>query len=414
MNDIIKKIKSGVALSYEELDNIFSGYLNNKVSDDDMTVILKLICKYGLSDKEVFDLVDIFINSGDVFDVNYDFIDKHSTGGVGDKTTLIVLPILASLGVNISKMSGRALGYTGGTIDKLNSIGVKTDLSKDEFYKCIDDIGMVISSQTDNLCPMDKKVYALRDVTGTTKSIPLIATSIMSKKIASGAGKILLDVKVGKGALVNNLSDARKLANLMIRIGKKYKREVVCIISDMNNPLGDNVGNKIEILEVVDILKNGKRNDLSHLCTIMASIMLEMSKGIYYETAKEMVLDSLNKGLAYDKFCLFVKHQGGNLDIKLPKCKKIVSQKSGYVKSINSMMIGNYSNLLGAGRVKKDDEIDYNAGIILKTGINSYVRKGDVLAEIYGNTEKVTDISDAFRISKFKSKKSEIIIEIIR
>ena len=236
MNEVLEQIKKKEKLSYEELENIFLGYLNSNISDEAMTKLLKAICKHGLSEQEVFSLVDIFIKSGETLAENPLLIDKHSTGGVGDKTTLIVLPILASLGVKIAKMSGKALGYTGGTIDKLNSIGVKTELAKPEFYACLEDVGMVISSQTDNLCPLDKKIYALRDITGTTKSIPLIAISIMSKKIASGASKILIDVKVGKGALVDTLEEARILANLMIKIGKKYNREVVCMLTNMDNP----------------------------------------------------------------------------------------------------------------------------------------------------------------------------------
>ena len=282
-----------------------------------MTHVLKLICLNGLSDEEVFDLTDIFIKSGDSFPKNDNFIDKHSTGGVGDKTTLILLPILASLGVKVSKMSGKALGHTGGTIDKLNSIGVKTDLTSEEFYDAIEKCGMVISSQTSNLCPMDKKVYALRDVTGTTRSIPLIASSIMSKKIASGAGKILLDVKVGSGALLNNISDAEKLSDLMIKIGKKYDREVVCMLTDMDVPLGDNVGNKIEILEVIDILKNGKRNSLSTLVIEMASLMLSMYEGSDVDLNRDRVIEVLSNGKSYETFLNYVNYMGGSLDIDI-------------------------------------------------------------------------------------------------
>ncbi len=415
MNFLIEKLKEKNELSYEELEHLFKGYLENKVTDEEMTKVLKTICKYGLSENEVFSLVDIFIKSGDVLEENPDFIDKHSTGGVGDKTTLIVLPILASLGVKIAKMSGKALGYTGGTIDKLNSIGVKTDLTKEEFYTCLEDVGMVISSQTDNLCPLDKKVYALRDVTGTTKSVPLIAISIMSKKIASGASKILLDVKVGKGALVDNINDAKALANLMIKIGKKYNREVVCMLTEMDNPLGSNIGNSIEVLEVIDILKNNKQNNLTYLCKEMAALMLSMSKGYSKEEAMAQVEDAITNGKAYDKFCEFVYHQGGNLEINLPDCEYILAKRYGYLNEIDSRKIGTISMNLGAGRKAKDDGIDYNAGIILKVEPGDDIKEGDILAKLYGkNKVAEDDVYDAFSISLFKKKQNDIILEIIK
>ena len=375
-----------------------------------MTKVLKLICKNGLSEEETINLTDIFIKSGDTFPMNISFVDKHSTGGVGDKTTLIVLPILASLGVRISKMSGKALGYTGGTIDKLNSIGVKTDLSKKEFYDAIGKTNMVISSQTSNLCPMDKKVYALRDVTGTTKSIPLIATSIMSKKIASGAGKILIDIKVGNGALIENKKEARKLADLMIKIGKKYDRKVVCMLTRMDNPLGTNVGNRIEIMEVVDVLKNNKKNDLFSLAIRMSNLMNQLSKGSDASSKIESVLEN---GLAYEKFANYVSMQGGNLDFNLPEPVEIKALKSGYIKSINSRIIGEVSMSLGAGRIKKTDKIDYNAGVILNKTVGDYVKKGDVLCYLYGKEIDYDKVYSAYKMSIFKPFKRDIVIDII-
>ncbi len=415
MNNIIKKISNKKILTYEEMKEFFIGYLNDLVSDEEMTLCLKLICKNGLSDKEIFDLTDIFINSGDVFPKNSSFIDKHSTGGVGDKTTLIVLPILASLGVRISKMSGRALGYTGGTIDKLESIGVKTNLTKKEFYNSIEKNNMVISSQTDNLCPLDKKVYALRDVTGTTKSVALIATSIMSKKIASGAGKILIDVKVGKGALIENEKQARELARIMIEIGKKYDREVICMLTRMDNPLGDNIGNKIEIMEVIDILKNNKQNNLSKLCIEMSSLMYSLSKNSSYEKGKEMVISSLKTGKAYKTFLNYIKAQGGTLPKNDNDSKyEIKSKRNGYIKSINSMIIGETSMHLGAGRVKKTDKIDYDAGIILRKNIGDKVKKGEVLATLYGKKLDTSTVYNAYKLQIFKPKVKDIIIDIIK
>lgn len=398
----------------EQLDYYFNGYLNDKINDEEMTKVLKDICKNGLSEEEVYELTDMFIKSGTTFEVNENFIDKHSTGGVGDKTTLIILPILASLGVKVSKMSGKALGYTGGTIDKLNSIGAKTDFTKEEFYNLINECNMVISSQTENLCPMDKKVYALRDVTNTTNSVPLIAVSIMSKKIASGASKILLDVKVGKGALVSNIEEAKTLANLMIKIGRKYNRQVICMLTRMDNPLGNNVGNKIEVLEVIDILKNKKRNELSTLCIEMSSIMYSMNKNVPYETAKQLVLETLENETAYNYFENYITKVGGNLNITLPEPEYILAKKEGYVNDINSLKIGTISMKLGAGRIEKTDEIDYNAGVILKVKIDDYVKEGDILAKLYGQKQiEEKEIYDAFSISVFDKNEKDIIIEII-
>lgn len=299
---IIEKFNLGKTLTYDELSYFFNGYLSNDITDEEMTIVLKDICANGLSEQEIFDLVDIFIKSGDTLHFDFPTIDKHSTGGVGDKTTLVVLSILASCGVKIVKMSGRGLGYTGGTIDKLESIGVNVNLTYEEVLKQVNDIGMVITSQTKNLCPMDKKVYALRDVTGTTNSLALIAISVMSKKIAGGADNILIDVKVGRGALVRTAKEAKKLADLMISIGKKYNKKVVCMLTRMDNPLGNNIGNSIEILEVLDVLKDKVRNNLYYLSYEMASVMLSIYTGMKIRDARNVVIEAIESGKAYDKF----------------------------------------------------------------------------------------------------------------
>ena len=409
----IEKLKRKEELSYEELDKIFTGYLNKKVTDKQMTKVLELICENGLSDQEVIDLTDIFVKSGEVFPKNTSFIDKHSTGGVGDKTTLIVLPILASLNVKVSKMSGRALGHTGGTIDKLESIGVKTDLTKKEFYDSIEKNNMVIASQTDNLCPLDKKVYALRNLTGTSKSVPLIAVSIMSKKIACGAGKILIDVKVGKGALVTTEKEAEKLANLMIKIGKKYNRKVVCMLTRMDNPLGNNIGNSLEVEEVVDILRNNKQNSLRDLSVAIAKEMYILARNVSKEIAEEKVLYSLNTGKGYKYFENYVKSMNGKLSIKERSFTEVKSIKSGYIKNIDSKILGTYSMMLGAGRTSKKSKIDYNAGIILEKVAGCYVKKGDVLCKLYGKEIDYGDIYDAYSFSLVKPKHKNIIIKVI-
>lgn len=413
--EIIKKSNLKLELSYDELSYFFNGYLNGDVTDDEMTIILKNICNNGLSKRETFDLVDIFVKSGDRIDFLSDVIDKHSTGGVGDKATLVIGPILASLGVNFAKMSGRALGYTGGTIDKLESVGIKTNLSLEEIKKQLDEVGFVISSQTKNICPMDKKVYALRDVTGTTCSIPLIAVSIMSKKIAGGSHNILIDIKVGRGALIKNKKEAKILAKLMIEIGNKYQKKVVCMLTRMDNPLGNNIGNSLEVLEVLDVLKNEVRNDLYYLCFYMSSIMVSIYKNISLSVAEKEVAKVLSDNSAYDKFMEMVAYHGRKLEITLDPSSVIVSKESGYVKSIDAFILGKLSMELGAGRHSKDDKIDYNCGIEILKNVGDYVSKGEILCRLYTKKEFDADVVyQAYSFSKRKPRLKPVIIQIIK
>lgn len=415
--EIVNKKNNGLVLSYKEMDMYFNAYLNNNINDEVMTKLLKAICKKGLNDKEIIDLTDIFIKSGDTLNLDYlgVTVDKHSTGGVGDKTTLILAPLLAACDVLMPKMSGRGLGFTGGTIDKLESINVNVNLSEEDFIKTVKEIGFCVISQTKNICLMDKKIYALRDVTNTTESIGLIASSIMSKKIACGASKILIDIKIGNGALIKNYDDAIKLAKIMKKIGKHYNREVVCMLTDMNVPLGSNVGNKIEVMEVLDILQNKKDNLLKSLVIDMATEIVMLAKNMPKQDAKKEVVTNLENGKAYEKFTSFVTRQGGSIDnLKLKKGINLLSEKEGYLKEINALEIGKLSCKLGSGRVKKEDNIDYDAGVILKKEVGSYVKKGDILCTIYGKKQDNIDINKIFRISKNKPKKKEsLIIEII-
>lgn len=412
---IIEKFNLGKTLTYDELSYFFNGYLSNDVSDEEMTIVLKDICKNGLSEQEIFDLVDIFIKSGDTLHFDFPTIDKHSTGGVGDKTTLVVLSILASCGVKIVKMSGRALGYTGGTIDKLESIGVNVNLTYEEVLKQVNDIGMVITSQTKNLCPMDKKVYALRDVTGTTNSLALIAISIMSKKIAGGSDNILIDVKVGRGALVRTAKEAKLLADLMISIGKKYNKKVVCMLTRMDNPLGNNIGNSIEILEVLDVLKNKVRNNLYYLSYDMASVMLSIYTGMKIRDARNKVKEAITSGKAYDKFVEFVNYQGGKLEIRLERPIEIYAKESGFIKSIDAKELGSLSMELGAGRSLTNKNIDYNAGIILEKNVCDFVSRGETLCMLYGkNSVDIDRAFKAFKIQKNRPFMKSIIIKIIK
>lgn len=414
---IVDKKNKKQELSYKELDMYFNAYLNDKINDEVMTKLLKAICKSGLSDKEIINLTDIFIKSGDTLNLDYlgITVDKHSTGGVGDKTTLILAPLLASCNILMPKMSGRGLGYTGGTIDKLESINVNVNLSEKAFIKTVKDIGFCIISQTKNICLMDKKIYALRDVTNTTESIGLIASSIMSKKIACGASKIVIDIKIGNGALIKNYDDAIKLAKIMKKIGKHYNKEVICILTDMTNPLGSNVGNKIEVMEVLDILQNKKDNLLKSLVIDMAAEIVMVVKNVSKKDAKKEVITNLENGKAYEKFITYVNRQNGNIDnLKLKKGINVLSEKEGYLKEINALEIGKLSCKLGSGRVKKEDNIDYDAGVILKKEVGSYVKKGDILCTIYGKKQESIDIDKIFKISKNKPKKKEsLIIEII-
>ena len=404
--DIISKKANKYELTKEELETIFIGYLNGEVKDYQMSAFLMAICINDMSDSEIFALTDIFIKSGDVLDLSFiDAIkvDKHSTGGVGDKTTLIIAPLVASCNVPVIKMSGRGLGYTGGTIDKLESIpGFTVDLTEEEIKKQAVDIGLVITSQTKDLAPLDKKVYALRDVTATTNSIPLIASSIMSKKIAGGADKIVIDIKVGNGALIKTKEDAERLSSLLIKIGTYYQKEVRTIISDMNRPLGHNIGNKLEVMEALDVLKGNTKGKLLDLSLTLASKMVSLGKGISEDKAMVEVKENLQNGKALDKFLEFVKYQHGNIDnLEInAKVYNIKANKNGTLKDINALNIAKLSEYLGAGRKSKDDNIDYNAGIIIKKEIGDEIKEGDILASLYTNIDNLTfNLERIFEIS---------------
>lgn len=405
--DIINKKRLGEELSYKELETIFNGYLNGDVADYQMSSLLMAICINGMSDDEIFALTKIFIDSGDTLDFS-DIpgikVDKHSTGGIGDKTTLIIAPIVASLGIPVIKMSGRGLGYTGGTIDKLESIpGYRIDLRDEEIIKQVHDINLVVTGQTAYLVPMDKAIYALRDVTATVSSIPLIASSIMSKKIAAGADKILIDIKVGNGALLQDKKDAEKLSELMIKIGEYYQREVRCIISDMNAPLGKCIGNSLEVMEAMDVLQGKEKdNNLVDLCVELATEMVSMGLEISKKEAKEKVLESIDNGSAYQKFLELVKYQKGNIDkLKISEDTRIIkAQSSGTIKKINALELGKLSLALGAGKETIDDKIDYKVGIELQKLVGDTVKKGEILAYLYvGDKLPKYDYSKIFEIS---------------
>ncbi|MCI8568881.1 MAG: thymidine phosphorylase [Bacilli bacterium] len=405
--EIINKKRLGYELSYSELDYFFNGYLNGEIADYQMSSLLMAICINGMSDEEIFSLTKIFIDSGDTLDfsdISGIKVDKHSTGGIGDKTTLVIAPIVASLGVPVVKMSGRGLGYTGGTIDKLESItGFRVDLSDEEIIKQVKKINLVVTGQTADLVPMDKVIYALRDVTGTVSSIPLIASSVMSKKIASGADKILIDIKVGNGALLQKKEDAKKLSELMIKIGEVYHKEVRTVISDMNTPLGKTIGNSLEVLEAIDVLKGREKdNSFVELCYDLATDMVSMGKEISKGAAHNLVLESIKSGSAYKKFLEMVGMQGGDIaKIKVSdNTFKIKSPVSGKIKKINALELGKLALALGAGKINKIDKIDYSVGIKLNKLLGDTVKKGEVLATIYYNKKEIEfDFDSIFKIN---------------
>ena len=340
--DIINKKRLGNELSYEEINYFVMEYINKNIEDYQISSLLMAICLNGMTEEETFNLTEVMLNSGEKIDLSSlpgIKVDKHSTGGVGDKTTLILLPLIASCGVIAPKMSGRGLGFTGGTIDKLESIpGFKTNLTEEEFINTVKKVGCSIVSQTGNLVPADKKLYALRDVTGTVESLPLIASSIMSKKLASGADKIVIDLKVGNGALMKNLNDAKKLASIMVDIGKKYNKETVCLLTDMNQPLGNAIGNALEVQEAIDVLSNKGPKDIRSLIIVLGTIMTSMGLNISFEEANKLVLENLENGKALEKLKEMVKEQKGDLD-KLEVSDTVISVKSkktGFIKAIHT------------------------------------------------------------------------------
>ena len=419
--DIILKKKNKEELTEEEIKYVVEGFTNGSICDYQMSSLLMAITINDMTDNEVIYLTKYMMLSGNTIDLSFldNVVDKHSTGGVGDKTTLIIAPIVAACSCKVAKMSGKGLGYTGGTIDKLESIpGFRTNLSKDEFIHEIEDIGMAITSQTDDVALADKKIYALRDVTGTTESIPLIASSIMSKKIASGSKKLVIDLKVGEGALVKDIESARRLGNLMIKIGKENGMEVICLLTNMNIPLGNNVGNSLEVLEAINTLNYNKESNLQKLCISLASYMVSLGRNISYEEANNMVLDVIRSKKAYNKFLEFVLYQHGDIT-KLPKSNKIYEVKSdtsGYLTDISSLEIAKLSMHLGAGRQNKDDKIDYSAGIIINKNINDYVNINDTILTLYTNKDvPLFDKNKLFKISdNINNDNSSLIYEIIK
>ena len=417
--DIIEKKVKKLELTKNELEFAVMGYVNGEIPDYQMSALLMAIMLNGMGEKETVSLTEIMLDSGDKLTFDFNTVDKHSTGGVGDKTTLVLVPLVASLGTKVAKMSGRGLGHTGGTIDKLESIeGFKTSLTIEELKQQVEEIGACIAGQTGNLCPADKKIYALRDVTGTVASIPLIASSIMSKKLASGASKIVIDLKVGEGALMTNLEDARILANLMVKTGRLSGKEVIVVLTNMNEPLGYAVGNALEVNEAIDTLKGHRPKDLEELVINLASLMISLDQNIPMEILIENVENALRDGTAFEKFKEIVAYQGGDINnIKVAEnVIEVKAEKSGYVKNIDALKIGELARKLGAGRIKKDDEINPRVGIVLAKKVSDEVKVGDVLAKIYAENIIIPsqDVSECFEISSTPVDRPTLIYEIIK
>lgn len=401
MYDIILKKRANLPLTDEEIRFVIDGYVKGEIPDYQVSALLMTIVFNGMNARELGTLTLAMAQSGNMVDLsNIDGItvDKHSTGGVGDKTTLIIAPLVAASGGKVAKMSGRGLGHTGGTIDKMESIpNLKVSLEQDAFINQVNKIGLAVIGQSEGLAPADKKLYALRDVTGTVDSIPLIASSVMSKKLASGAQAILLDVKVGSGAFMKNIEDARELAKAMVDIGKENGRSVKAILTDMDRPLGHAIGNALEIREVIDTLKGHGPEDLMHECIIMAAHMLVLSHICDYETALSRVQEALDSGAALERLRMMIDAQDGDSrvidDESLLAIGKftydVTAPQDGYITHMNTEQCGIASVMLGAGRTVKDGPIDYSAGILMHKKTGDSVTVGECIATLYASDESL-------------------------
>ncbi|WP_018658946.1 pyrimidine-nucleoside phosphorylase [Allofustis seminis] len=404
MIDLIAKKRDNHVLTPEEIKFMIEGYTAGDIPDYQMSAMLMAIYFNGMETEELKELTMAMVESGDQIDLSAIEgvkVDKHSTGGVGDTTTLVLAPLVAALGIPVAKMSGRGLGHTGGTLDKLESIeGFHIEIEEDEFAEMVNKNKIAVIGQTGNLTPADKAIYALRDVTGTVQSIPLIASSIMSKKIASGSDAIVLDVKVGSGAFMKDIKHAETLAQTMVNIGKSVGRQTMAVISDMNQPLGRMIGNALEVKEAIDTLKGEGPEDLTELCLTLGSQMVYLGKGANsLEEAHEKLIDAIQSGAALEKMKVFVEAQGGNPDVidhpeLLPQARyqfEVKADREGYIESMNANEIGIAAMILGAGRATKESELDLAVGLELHKKIGNPVAKGDVLVTIYADQEDVSE-----------------------
>ena len=429
--DIIEKKRDKLELSNEEIKFFVDGYTNGTVTDYQAAALVMAIYLNGMSDEEITALTLAMAESGEVLDLSKlgeNVVDKHSTGGIGDKITLILMPIVAALGVPVAKMSGRGLGFTGGTVDKLESIpGYNTQISVDELIENVKKIGICLMGQTLNLAPADKKIYSLRDSINCVENIPLIASSIMSKKIASGANKIVLEVTVGNGAFMKNIEDARKLSKTMINIGKLAGKETVCVLTNMDEPLGYSIGNTLEVIEAVEALQGEMDEDVKQVVLELGSYMIKLAgKGDNIDDNKRRMIECLDSGEAYMKFLELVENQGGDVsyindESKFENAKfiyPVMSDRSGYIKSMQAAKLGKISCELGAGRIKKEDVIDNQVGLIINKKIGDKVEKDEILGIIHANDENklknaIEELKQCFEICEEYVERPKIILEVM-
>ncbi|KZN95988.1 pyrimidine-nucleoside phosphorylase [Aeribacillus pallidus] len=430
MVDLIEKKRDGKALTKKEIRYIIEGYTAGEIPDYQMSAFAMAVFFRGMTEEEMAELTMAMVDSGekiDLSEIKGIKVDKHSTGGVGDKTTLVLAPLVASAGVPVAKMSGRGLGHTGGTIDKLESIpGFHVEIDNRQFVRLVNQNKIAVVGQTGNLTPADKKLYALRDVTATVNSIPLIASSIMSKKIAAGADAIVLDVKTGSGAFMKNIEESKKLAKAMVKIGENVGKKTIAVISDMSQPLGFAIGNALEVQEAIDTLKGEGPEDLTELCLTLGSYMVYMAeKADSLEKARKLLEQSIASGKALETFKTFVSAQGGDASIvddpsKLPHSSytfELKAKEEGYVNEIAADAVGTAAMWLGAGRATKDAAIDLAVGLILHKKIGDYVKKGETFVTIYSNQQDIEKVKqilyDSIKISNNKTKKPVLIYETI-
>ncbi|MBP5766985.1 MAG: pyrimidine-nucleoside phosphorylase [Clostridia bacterium] len=431
MYDILQKKRYGEELTREEIGFFIKGYTEGSVPDYQAAAFCMAVCFAGMTDRETAALTDAMARSGDTVDLSRFgnlSVDKHSTGGVGDKTSLILCPIVSSLGCKVAKMSGRGLGHTGGTVDKLESIpGYRTSLSEEEFLDQVERTGLALIGQTGNLTPADKKLYALRDVTATIDSIPLITSSIMSKKLAAGSKNIVLDVKTGSGAFMKTPEDAEKLAENMVRIGKSCGRNVSALLTDMDRPLGFAVGNSLEVIEAVNVLKGLEKGDLYEVSVSLATEMVSLVKSITPESARREVENAIETGKAFAKMKEWIAAQGGDTSVLddtdlFPKAAfayEVRAPKGGRIRKMNAEDIGKAAAILGAGRISKEDPIDHAAGIVLAKKTGDSVKKGDVIATLFTNDKaSVAQAEERFlsalEIGRGDVPEEKLILKIIR
>lgn len=428
--DIIYKKRNNEKLTKEEIDFIINGYNSSQIADYQMSAFLMSVYFSGLDDEETFFLTNAMANSGEILDLSFldgPTADKHSTGGVGDGTSLVIAPVLAACDIYVPMMSGRALGHTGGTLDKLESIpNFNVNLNIEQFKSVLKQNHFAMIGQTSEVAPVDKKMYALRDVTATVESIPLICSSIMSKKIAEGAKNLLLDVKTGDGAFMAKYNDAVELAKKMVNVGKQFNRNMVAVISDMNNPLGNYVGNSLEMIQTIEVLKGNIKNDFYELCMELSALSI-LQTGIAkdIQTAKNIAIKNISSGKALEKFVKMIELQNGNPKIvdnyemfdKAKNIYQVKAQKTGYINSIETRKMGVISCMLGAGRLKTEDKIDFSAGITIYKKTGDYVKTGDVLFELNYNNAKIDNIMEVaktiYKISQEKPLEINLIKNII-